>query len=186
MHNSYLSGQLRSDHKNPDPNTLTARRCHTAVLLRCFCMVHSHSRIQALLPGRFNRCIYMCIRLPYLCYSPSPDSHAHVHPGNEGGLVHLCSGAGQQTRLGSPYGGCWQGAAGGGVMGMGGHLLHQTFQPTAGKESSKASASRYDVCVIRNWIVCDAWRSTSHQGNERHVKMMTTSRACWRLFSSNW
>ena len=67
---------------------------------------------------------YMGIQLAYLSYGPSPDSHAHVYPGNEGGLVHFCCGAGQYTRLGPPYGGCWQGGAGGGVMGMGGHLLH--------------------------------------------------------------
>ena len=81
--------------------------------------------MQAPLLGRFKKeTCYTCIRLGYLCYGPAPDSHAHVNPGNAGGLVHLCWGAGPQTRLGAPYGGRWPGGAGGGVMGVGGHLLH--------------------------------------------------------------
>lgn len=54
----------------------------------------------------------------YLCDGPPPDSHAHVHPGNEGGLVHFPSGAGQDPGLSTPYWGPRQGTAGGGVMGV--------------------------------------------------------------------
>ena len=59
---------------------------------------------------------------------PSPDSHAHVHSGDEGSLVHFSCGTRQQPCLSPPNGWGREGGARGWVMSMGRDLLNKTLQ----------------------------------------------------------